>query len=701
MSATLGDVTRFVTDLKRRTGKGTAVVSNAERPVPLHYYYVTTPIHETIEELLTTKQAPVYVVHFTQESAVERAQSLMSTNLCTREEKDQIADLIGGFRFSSGFGKTLSRLVRHGIGVHHAGMLPKYRRLVELLAQAGLLKVICGTDTLGVGINVPIRTVLFTGLSKYDGQRTRQLKAREFHQIAGRAGRAGYDTAGTVVAQAPEHEVENERRLAKAGDDAKKRSRVVRKKAPEGFVSWGKPSFEKLIAAEPEPLTSSFQVTHSMVLNVIGRPGNAFEAMRHLLTDNDEPPSRQRQHIRRAIAIYRALLAAGVVERLETPTRKGRIVRLTVDLQDNFALNQPLSPLALAAIDLLDRESSTYALDVVSVIEATLDNPRQVLSAQQHKARGEAVAQMKADGIEYEERMERLEEVTYPKPLEELLTAAYEIYRRGHPWVEDYEIAPKSVVRDMSEQAMGFGDAIGYYGLARSEGILLRYLAGAFRALRQTVPEEAKTDELRDLVEWLGELVRQTDSSLLDEWEELRNPTEKPVAAGDRRRAAAGDGQRPGVPGHGAQRDVPPGRARGAAPLARPRRARAGQRLGQRRPGPTRWPRTSRSTRRSRPAPTPAARPCCWSSRSRTAGWSGRSSTTRRATMTGASAPRSTCRPPTRPARPSYGSPPWTASSPTRGAAARLVSPSGWIDLAVPYGGSQGSPAPPDGAAGV
>ncbi|MDX6203591.1 MAG: hypothetical protein QOJ83_3091, partial [Frankiales bacterium] len=349
MSATLGDVSRFVTDLDRRTGRPTAVVSSAERPVPLHYYYVSTPLHETIEDLLQTKQSPIYVVHFTQESAVERAQSLMSTNMCTREEKDQIADLIGGFRFTAGFGKTLSRLVRHGIGVHHAGMLPKYRRLVELLAQAGLLKVICGTDTLGVGINVPIRTVLFTGLSKFDGTRTRQLKAREFHQIAGRAGRAGFDTAGTVIAQAPEHDVENERRLAKAGDDAKKRSRVVRKKAPDGFVSWGKPSFDKLVAAEPEPLTSSFQVSHSMVLNVIGRPGNAFEAMRHLLTDNDETPASRRKLISRAIAIYRALLAAGVVERLETPDAQGRIVRLTVDLQDNFALNQPLSPLALAA----------------------------------------------------------------------------------------------------------------------------------------------------------------------------------------------------------------------------------------------------------------------------------------------------------------------------------------------------------------
>src|SRR3954463_8700589 len=133
----------------------------------------------------------------------------MSVNVCTREEKAAIAEMIGGFRFSSSFGAALSRLVRHGIGVHHAGMLPKYRRLVERLAQAGLLKVICGTDTLGVGINVPIRTVVFTALAKYDGTSTRILSAREFHQIGGRAGRAGFDTMGTVIALAPDHVIEN------------------------------------------------------------------------------------------------------------------------------------------------------------------------------------------------------------------------------------------------------------------------------------------------------------------------------------------------------------------------------------------------------------------------------------------------------------------------------------------------------------
>jgi superfamily II RNA helicase len=524
MSATLGDVTRFQEDLTRRTGWPTAVVKNAERPVPLIFSFSLEPLHETLNELLTTNQAPVYVVHFTQAAALEQAQALMSTNMSTRQEKDAIAAMIGNFRFASGFGKTLSRLVRHGIGVHHAGMLPKYRRLVETLAQAGLLKVICGTDTLGVGINVPIRTVVFTALSKFDGKKTRLLQAREFHQIAGRAGRAGYDTAGRVVVQAPEHVIENEKALAKAGDDPKARRKVVKKKPPEGMVSWGKPTFERLVAAEPEPLTSSFTVTHAMVLNVIDRPGNAYQAMKHLLRDNHEDRAKQRKHIHRAIEIYRALLAGGVVERLDEPDEQGRYVRLTVDLQYDFALNQPLSPFALAAIDLLDKNADTYALDVLSVIESTLDDPRQILSAQQFRARGEAVAAMKAEGVDYETRIELLDDVTYPKPLEDLLEAAYEIYRRGHPWVGDYAVSPKTVVRDLFERAMTFPEYVQFYGLSRSEGIVLRYLADAYKALRQTVPDEAKTEELTDLIEWLGELIRQVDSSLVDEWEKLTNP---------------------------------------------------------------------------------------------------------------------------------------------------------------------------------
>jgi superfamily II RNA helicase len=524
MSATLGDVTRFVDDISRRTGRDTAVVASATRPVPLTYQWALTPLHETIEELLSTHQAPVYVVHFTQAAALERAQALTSINVCTREEKDRIAELVGGFRFSPGFGKTLARLVRHGIGVHPAGLLPKYRRLVEQLAQAGLLKVICGTDTLGVGINVPIRTVMFTGLSKYDGRRQRLLKAREFHQIAGRAGRAGFDTAGTVVVQAPDHAVENHRLVLKAGDDPKKLRRVQRKKAPEGQVNWTEDTFERLVAAEPEALVSRMRVSHSMLLNVIAREGDPFEAMRRLLRDNHEDSRTQVRLVRRAVAQYRALLAAGVVERVDPPDLDGRTVRLVEDLQLGFALNQPLSTYALAVFDVLDPEAPTYALDVVSVVEATLEDPRPVLGAQEHRARGEAIGEMKAEGIEYDERMELLEDISWPKPLEDLLEHTYEVYRRRHPWVVEDALSPKSVVRDMYERAMTFAEYVAFYGLTRSEGLVLRYLGDAYRALRQTVPESVRTDDLEDIVEWLGAVVRQTDSSLLDEWEQLSDP---------------------------------------------------------------------------------------------------------------------------------------------------------------------------------
>ena len=544
MSATLGDVTFLQEDLTRRTGRPTALVANAERPVPLYYSYATTPMHETIAELLDTKQSPVYVVHFTQQSALERAQALMSVNVCSKEEKAAIADLIGAFRFSTAFGSTLSRLVRHGIGVHHAGMLPKYRRLVEQLAQAGLLKVICGTDTLGVGINVPIRTVVFSALSKYDGTRSRLLTVREFHQIAGRAGRAGYDTAGTVIVQAPDHEVENLKQFAKVADDPKKRRKLVRRKVPEGMVPWSEKNMTRLVEAAPEPLTSNMRVSTAMILDVVDRPGDPFAAMRRLLTDNHEPRKRQLRHILEAVGIARSLLQAGVLEHLDEPEPDGRRYRLTVDLPPDFALNQPLSTFALAAIDTLDPASETFALDAVSVIEATLEDPRQILAAQLKKARGEAVAQMKADGIEYDERIALLDDVTYPKPLDELLRHIFEVYVQSNPWAADGALSPKSVVREMWERAMTFREFVSVYGLVRSEGAVLRYLSDAFKALRSGVPASARTEELTDIVEWLGELVRQVDSSLLDEWEQLTSPDQPhdaPVSVPARPRPLTGN----------------------------------------------------------------------------------------------------------------------------------------------------------------
>ena len=529
MSATLGDTTRFERDLTRRTGRSTALVASTDRPVPLISEYVSTSVQETLEQLLETHQSPVYVVHFTQVSALERAQALTSIKVATREERDLIAEHLGDFRFSSAFGKTLSRLVRMGIGVHHAGMLPRYRRLVETLTQAGLLKVVCGTDTLGVGINVPIRTVLFSGLSKYDGTRQRHLQVREFQQIAGRAGRPGFDTVGHVVVEAPEHDIENVKALGKAGEDPKKRRKVVRKKPPEGFVSWGEGTFERLTTGIPEPLVSRMKVSHAMVLDVISRPGDALASLERLLRESDEPVEAQDKLLQEVLDIVEALLAGGVIERLDPPDAEGRTLRLTIDLQANFALNQPLSPFAVAAFDLLDRDELTYALDVVSVVEATLEDPRPIIRAQQHRARGEAIGEMKMDGIEYEERMELLEEITHPKPLQELLEAAYEHYQKGHPWVADHQLRPKSVVREMWERAMTFSELIGDYGLARSEGMVLRYLSDVYKTLGRTVPATVRNEELIDLTEWLGELVRQTDSSLLDEWEQLIAPDVDPA----------------------------------------------------------------------------------------------------------------------------------------------------------------------------
>ncbi|MBK6763984.1 MAG: DUF3516 domain-containing protein [Micrococcales bacterium] len=521
MSATLGDMTRIREDLAERTGRPAALVAGGDRPVPLEFDYAMTPIHQTIEVLLNHDRAPVYIVHPTQASAVERANALMSLNVCSREEKRAIADELAGFRFTAGFGKSLSRLVRHGIGVHHAGMLPRYRRMVERLTRHGLLKVVCGTDTLGVGIDVPIRTVLITSLVKFDGRRMRVLRAREFHQIAGRAGRPGFDTRGYVVVQAPEHEIENERLLARAGDDPKKRRRVVRKKAPEGVPTWNRSTFDRLVVAEPEPLESRFDVTHAMVFNVAHREDDPQGALLQLLTDNHEDATAKEVMAERAEAITASLVAAGVVT---------EDLRVTDEVSDDFALNQPLSTFALAAMELLDRESETYAVDVLSVLEATLEDPRQVLYAQQSRARGEAVAAMKAEGIEYDERVELVEEVTWPRPLADLLDGAYDIYAQGHPWVTEYELKPKSVAREMYEMAMTFAEYISAYKLAASEGLLLRYLADAYKALQRTVPEAARTEELDDLTAWLGELVRQVDSSLLDEWERMIDP-QAPVKA--------------------------------------------------------------------------------------------------------------------------------------------------------------------------
>ena len=523
MSATLGDTTALRRDLTTRTGRETALVASAERPVPLDVEYRETPLHVSIEELLKTGRAPVYIVHFSQREATARAQSLTSMKVLNAEQKAAVKEAVGGFRFDTPIGKDLRRFVLAGIGVHHAGLLPKYRLLTEKLAQQGHLKLICGTDTLGVGVNVPIRTVLFTQLYKYDGRRTRVLSVRDFQQIAGRAGRRGFDTVGSVWVQAPQHAVENKRAEMRAAGDPRKLRKLVRSKPPErGYAPYDDKTLARLWDGTPEMLQSSFDVTHSMMLNVLDRPGDGCAAMKRLLVDNHEPRSRQRRHIRKTVGVFRSLIDAEIVEVLDEPDELGRPVRVNLDLQDEFRLNQPLGLFALEAISVLDSEAPDYHLQALSVVESVLEDPMAVLLAQRDKAKDELMTRMKDEGVEYEERMERLAEVTWPRPEAEFIEPAFATFARHHPWVGHLRPSPKSVVRDMVEHTDTFNQYVSRYGLKRSEGLVLRYLTDCYKALVQTVPTAAVNEQLAEATEWLGALVRGVDSSLLDEWERLR-----------------------------------------------------------------------------------------------------------------------------------------------------------------------------------
>ena len=525
MSATLGPTRRFTDDLEARTGRPAVTVAGSERPVPLITEYRETPLHESVDELLRSDRAPVYIVHFTQQAAAEKAQDLCSLDVLTKDEKAAVRAEVGGFRFDTPIGKDLRRFIGHGIGLHHAGLLPRYRLLMEKLAQAGLLKMICGTDTLGVGVNVPIRTVLFTQLCKYDGTTTRLLSNREFQQVAGRAGRRGFDDEGHVWVQAPPHWIENRRAEQKVAADPGRKKKLVKKKPPDrGYSHWNEETFDRFVVGRPEPLESSFDVTHQMVLNVLSRPGDGGAALKRLLLDNHEPRKRQRRHIRKAIGVYRSLRAAGIVEELDEPDNEGRRVRIGVDLQDQFALHQPLSLFALEVIPELDVDEPGHALDVLSVVESVLENPGVVQAAQVNRLKSELVARLKMEGVEYEERMDRLAEVRPPRPLAEFLYGTFDVFRSHHPWVGDENVKPKSVAREMFEFGYGFRDYIGHHGLKRSEGTVLRYLTDAYKGLVQNVPPMARTDEVADLEAWLGATVRQVDSSLLEEWERLRNP---------------------------------------------------------------------------------------------------------------------------------------------------------------------------------
>ncbi|MDZ7675612.1 MAG: DUF3516 domain-containing protein [Acidimicrobiales bacterium] len=535
LSATLGDVRFFREELTRRTGRPTALIDDADRPVPLRFEYRRTPLHHTIEDLLASDAAPLYLVNFSQKDAVAMASAMSSVTKLDDGAKAIVADELAKAKLPAGFGRDLARLLRNGVGVHHAGMLPRYRRLVEKLTQRGVLKVVSGTDTLGVGVNLPIRTVVLTRLYKYDGVENRLLSAREFHQIAGRAGRAGYDTEGLVVALAPEHVAENEAAEAKAAASAstggpKKKRKGKKASPPRNFVHYDEETFDRLQAAQPEPLESSFRITPGMLMQLLDRPGDAWQHGRALLLDNHEPRTRQRRHVRQTISLYKALRTAGVVRQLDEPDHHGRFVEVDHELQDDFALDQLLSPFLLSAIPQLEDTDEHYALALLALVEAVIDNPFPILMAQKDKAKDEAMAEMKAAGVEYEQRMEELEKIDHPQPMREQIYDVFDRWRVDNPWIGDRNIAPKGVVRDLWDRAMDFPSFVRHYGIKRSEGLLLRYLSDVYKTMVRAVPDEAKTPEVDELGDWLGAVIRTTDSSLLDEWTALFDPD---TAGGD------------------------------------------------------------------------------------------------------------------------------------------------------------------------
>ncbi len=551
MSATLGDTTFFEEELTRLNGRPTVAISSTDRPVPLEHAYSELPLAKTLESLAAEGKAPVYVVHFTQLEAAQSAQDFTSINVCTREEKAALAGALEGFKFSSPYGPDIKKWLRHGIGLHHAGLLPKYRVLIEQLAQKGLLKIICGTDTLGVGINVPIRTVLFTRLCKYDGQKTGILSARDFHQIAGRAGRKGFDDRGWVVAQAPEHVIENLKLAEKSARDGKK---TVKRQPPEkNFVNWDKNTFTRLIAAPPERLTSRFQVTHGMLLNVLSRKGDGCRAMQQLIARCHESPRQRQAHIKRAWQLFRSLLDRKIVEILDprssrgnealesnsqlstidpqpgsqslfTSAATGQKIRVNIELQEDFSMDQALSLYLLDTIPLVDPQQPDYALILLTLVESILEDPDIILRKQLDHVKDRKMAEMKMEGIEYDQRMEELEKLEYPKPNQEFIYSTFNAFADRHPWVGQENIRPKSIAREMFESFRSFSDYIRDYELQRAEGVLLRHLNRVYKVLAQNVPDAAKNDQIREMELYLGSMIRQVDSSLLDEWEKMRNP---------------------------------------------------------------------------------------------------------------------------------------------------------------------------------
>ncbi|TNF36807.1 MAG: DUF3516 domain-containing protein [Deltaproteobacteria bacterium] len=535
MSATLGDTTAIEEQIQARTGRPVVAVTSDQRPVPLTFDYSEEPLHETLARLVATGRAPIYLVNFTQRESAEEAQNLMSVNFSEKEDKRAIADDLADVRFDTPYGKDMQRFLKHGIGLHHGGLLPKYRRVVERLSRRGLLKVISGTDTLGVGVNIPLRTVVFTQLCKYDGEKTAILSVRDFKQIAGRAGRKGFDDEGFVVCQAPAHVIEN-KRMEEKSSNIKGKKKFVRKQPPQrGYVPWNEETFRGLVEKPPEQLESSFQVSHGMIVDLLQRPGNAYRKgggyrqLMELIALSHEHDGSKRRLRRHARELFKGLRHAHVLDVQPSEYFRGREVVVQSDLQTDFSMMQALSLFLVEALGALDPDSPEFALDVVTLCEAILEDPRAVLFKQLDKLKGDMVAEMKAEGLEYEERMARLEGVTWPKPRADFIYQLFDAFEDQHPWVGHENVRPKSILRDMYERYLSFNDYVRELGLDRMEGVLMRYLTSGFKVLVQTVPEMYRSDEVVDIIAFFRTALARVDASLIQEWERMMYGEERTV----------------------------------------------------------------------------------------------------------------------------------------------------------------------------
>ena len=537
MSATMGDTREIAQRLADHTGREVAHVDSLDRPVPLTFEYRETPLHQTIEILRNMGRLPAYVVSFTQRECAELAQGLTSLDVVDAGERRRIAERVGQADMSTPYGREVGRLLRTGIGLHHAGLLPRYRLLVEQLAQDGLLKVICGTDTLGMGVNIPIRTVVFAKLAKYDGHKVALLTARDFHQIAGRAGRKGFDDRGTVVAQAPGHVVRSRQKaekFARASAKGRRGKPPRRSGAPKGSggprdeVTWNHKTFEQLVNRRPEPLVSRMRVTHHMVITALqrGRDGvdgdrsGGYAFLVRLLLDCHEEPRRRKAHLVRGAGLLRSLRTAGIAVVTSEPGVGGRLA-LADDLQLDFSLHQAPSLYLVDAVGRLDPGAVNHALDVLSLVEAIIPGPRVVLFAQENRAKRALLDRLKDERVPYDERMAQLDKVSWPKPLAEFIEATVVLFATTHPWLGRADVEPKSIARELLEGDLTFADYVRRYELQRSEGTLLRYLGEVYKALARSIPETDKTDALLDVEATLRVIVQRVDASLLNAWSRL------------------------------------------------------------------------------------------------------------------------------------------------------------------------------------